>query len=293
MRLNLYGGYSQYDTQANPTDFIGNGHFGGGILSYNMMQHEGWFFDVRGILEHTRSKVSATEPIFSGSDSDVQFTMWGAGPEIYRRDDISQSAVGFTQWSSLGGGSDFEEFQDARTNSDSLFTIYDFHANHSQFLDVNSVHRVTSNFRWVGSDERLVPAKMTSFGGMYTVRGYDEYEVVADGGILASFQYEFDIIQYLNSKEGVKLEDQETGKKPLVRRLAPLGFFDYGRTSIRHPIEGIGEERHVEMMSVGGGLVLELGENFTGAVYYGYPLEATDDTRSGKGRVSTSILVRW
>jgi hemolysin activation/secretion protein len=193
----------------------------------------------------------------------------------------------------MGGGSDAQEFAQARTGSDTLFTIYDFHANHSQFIDVNNVTRLSGTFRWVGSDERLVPAKMTSFGGMYTVRGYDEYEVVADGGILASLQYEYDIIQHLNTKEGVKLEDPETQEKPLIRRLAPLGFIDYGRSSIRHPRPGLGEKRHVEMISVGSGIILELGDNFSGAVYYGYPLTNTDDTRTGKGRVSTSLLVRW
>ncbi|MHC4152673.1 MAG: ShlB/FhaC/HecB family hemolysin secretion/activation protein, partial [Planctomycetota bacterium] len=296
LRLNLYGGYSQYNTtpESGPTDYIGNGSFGGGILKYNLFQHEGWFFDARGIVEYTKSKVKTTNPIFSPStDSEVEFTMWGVGPQIHRSDDIRQTTIGYTHWKSMGGGSDGQEFAQARTGSDTLFTIYDFHANHSQFLDVNNVTRLSGTFRWVGSDERLVPAKMTSFGGMYTVRGYDEYEVVADGGILASLQYEYDIIQYLNTQEGVKLQDEETGKRPLIRRLAPLGFIDYGRSAIRHPRPGLGEDRHVEMISVGTGVILELGDNFSGAVYYGYPLENTDDTRTGKGRVSTSLLVRW
>jgi hemolysin activation/secretion protein len=296
LRLNLYGGYSQYNTtpESGPTDYIGNGSFGGGILKYNLFQHAGWFFDARGIVEYTNSKVKTTNPIFSPStDSDVEFTMWGVGPQIHRSDDIRQTTIGYTQWKSMGGGSDAQEFALARTGSDTLFTIYDFHANHSQFIDPNEVTRFSGTFRWVGSDERLVPAKMTSFGGLYTVRGYDEYEVVADGGILASLQYEYDIIQYLNTKEGVQLEDPETQEKPLIRRLAPLAFADYGRSTVRHPRSGLGEKRHEELFSVGGGMILELGDNFSGAVYYGYPLTNTDDTRTGKGRVSTTLLVRW
>jgi hemolysin activation/secretion protein len=293
LRLNLYGGYSQYSTQTTGiTDFLGNGHFGGGILKYNLFQNAGWFFDARGIVEHTRSKVRDTD-LGGATDSDVQFTMWAVGPLIHRSDDLRQTTISYTQWKSMGGGSNGEEFGDARTDSDTLFTIYDFHANHSEFMDPNKVTRLSGTFRWVGSDERLVPAKMTSFGGLYTVRGYDEYEIVADGGILASLQYEYDIIQYLNTKEGVKLEDPETQEKPLIRRLAPLAFLDYGRSSIRHPDSGTGEKRHEEMISLGGGIILELGDNFSGAVYYGYPLTHTDDTRTGKGRVSTSLLVRW
>jgi hemolysin activation/secretion protein len=313
LRLNLYGGYSQYSTQTTGiTDFLGNGHFGGGILKYNLFQRAGWFFDARGIVEHTRSKVRDTD-LAGASDSDVQFTMWAVGPLIHRSDDIRQTTISYTHWKSMGGGTTggkgvvpAEGFTAVRTGSDSLFTIDDFHANHSEFMDPNKVTRLSGTFRWVGSDERLVPAKrwvgsderlvpakMTSFGGLYTVRGYDEYEIVADGGILASLQYEYDIIQYLNTKEGVKLEDPETQEKPLIRRLAPLGFIDYGRSSVRHPQPGLGEKRHEEMISLGGGIILELGDNFSGAVYYGYPLTHTDDTRTGKGRVSTSLLVRW
>jgi hemolysin activation/secretion protein len=294
VRLNIYAGYSQYNTQTSGiTDFIGNGHFVGGILRYNALQHQGWFFDVKGMIEHTRSKVSPTVFPLSLLESDVQFTMWGVGPELHRSDDMRQSAVGYTQWKSIGGGSNSDEFKESRTDAESLFTIYDFYANHSQFIDPNKVTRFSGTFRWIGSDERLVPAKMTSFGGLYSVRGYDEYEIVADGGILASFQYEYDIIKHLQTKEGVQLEDTQTGEKPLIRRLAPLAFFDYGRTTIRHPQPGLGEVRHEELMSVGGGCILELGDNFSGAVYYGYPLKETDDTRTGKGRVNTSLLIRW
>ena len=133
---------------------------------------------------------------------------------------------------------------------------------------------------------------MTTFGGMYTVRGYDEYEVVADGGILASAQYEFDTVKYEESQQrGQPQETAATRDELDVRKLAPLVFFDYGRAKNIHPIAS--EHGHTEMFSVGVGALLELGENFSGAVYYGYPLRNTDDTRTGKGRVNAGFLVRW
>lgn len=129
---------------------------------------------------------------------------------------------------------------------------------------------------------------MTSFGGMYTVRGYDEYEILADGGILGSLQYEFDIVKH---QEALAAQQQETEKKPFVRKLAPLGFLDYGRTTINHPTGT--DKRHEELCSVGGGMLLELGDNFSGGVYYGYPLINTPDTRTGKGRVNVNVMFRW
>jgi len=192
----------------------------------------------------------------------------------------------------LGGESGGDEFRLARRNAESDFTIYTGSAAHSQYLDPNKVHRLSGSFRWVGSDERLVPAKMTAFGGMYTVRGYDEYEFVADGGILASAQYEFDLVKYEESKEIAEgWAEQEEQKKPFLRKLAPLAFLDYGRGKIRHPVGT--ENGHEELISIGVGTIVELGDNFSGAVYYGYPLEATDGTRTGKGRVNVGLILRW
>lgn len=297
LRLNAYAGYSQFDVspESGPTDFIGNGDFYGGILRYNVLQTDGWFFDIKGMLEHTRSKVTPTLFPLSTLGTDVKFWLWGWGLEAHRSDDMTRSSVGFDRWESWGGESGGQEFRNARTAAKSDFSIYSFYANHSQYLDPNKVGRLSGTFRWIGSNERLVPAKMTSFGGMYSVRGYDEYEVIADGGILASAQYEHDLVRQQQAKEGSRLQTQ-TGKRPFLRKLAPLAFFDYGRSTIKHPNPGgaaLGEARHEELMSVGCGVVVELGDNFHGGVYYGYPLIDTPDTRTGKGRVNVSFMMRW
>ncbi len=303
LRLNVYGGYSQYDVSGNAgINFIGNGDFYGGVLRYNALQTEpdtwllgdGWFLDVKGMLEHTRSKVTPSIfPMYLGSN--VHFWMWGYGLDLHRSDDLSKTSVGLESWESMGGESGAAEFIAARTGAESDFSIYSAVANHSQYLDPNKVGRFSGSFRWVGSDERLAPAKMTSFGGMYSVRGYDEYEVVADGGILASLQYEFDLVKYgqtLNPQQQGQAQDQMK-KQPFLRKLAPLAFVDYGRSTIRNPVAGIGEKRHEEMCSAGGGLLLELGDNFSGGVYYGYPLLDTPGTRTGDGRLNVNLMYRW
>ena len=172
----------------------------------------------------------------------------------------------------------------ARRNSDRHFAILSISANHSQYLDEKRVQQLRSTLRWILPNERLVPAKMTSFGGMYSVRGYDEYEIIADGGILASVQYEFDLIRHSSAVEQEIIADQK------LRKLAPLVFVDYGRSKIIKRVAG--EKRHEELASVGTGLTAEIGNNFSAAVYYGYPLIATDDTRRGKGRFNFSLMLR-
>ncbi len=294
LRLNLYGGHSEFDIspESGPFDFLGRGNFYGGILRYNLFQDDGWFFDVKGSLEHTNSKITPSLfPSFLGTN--VRFWLWGGGVDLHRSDDISQTSFRFNRYESLGGQSGGYEFNLARTNAESDFAIYTASAAHSQYLDSNKVERLSGSFRYITSNKRLVPAKMTSFGGMYSVRGYDEYEVIADGGILASVQYEFDLVKYEESKNagGNRAEQQGQQETPFVRKLAPLVFFDYGRAKVIDPVGT--DSGHEELFSIGGGGIVELGDNFSGVVYYGCPLNATDNTRKYKGRVNVGLMLRW
>ncbi|MHC4336692.1 MAG: ShlB/FhaC/HecB family hemolysin secretion/activation protein [Planctomycetota bacterium] len=294
LRLNVYGAHSEFDIspESGIFDFTGRGTFYGGRLRYNLLQKDGWFFDVSGMIEHTRSKVNPS--LFTAFlATDIKFWLWGMGVNLHRRDDMSSSSISLDHYSSLGGESGGSDFRMARANSESMFTYYTASAAHSQYLDTDKVHRISGTFRYVEPKDRLVPAKMTTFGGMYTVRGYDEYEVVADGGLLLSLQYEFDVIKRWESKERREGPRQPEEKKPFIRKVAPLIFFDYGRSKVRDPIPGLGEKGHEEMISVGPGTILELGGDFSAGVYYGYPLRATDDTREGKGRLSFVMTKRF
>jgi hemolysin activation/secretion protein len=263
-------------------------------LRYNLLQFDGWFFDIKGGVEYTRSKENPDFVL--GAGSDVKFWMWGYGADLHRSDDMTNTSLSFDTYRSWGGESSGSEFLLARPSDpgtiDSIFSIYTAKAAHSMYLEEEKITRLSGNFRWITSDERLVPAKMTSFGGMYSVRGYDEYEYVADGGILVSVQYELDLVKLEEAQRAQEEgEDREKTEKPFLRKLAPLVFFDYGRAKIRDPI--VTEKKYEELMSAGLGFLVELGDNFRGAMYYGYPLTHTDETRTGKGRLNAGVMYQF
>jgi hemolysin activation/secretion protein len=295
VRLNLYGGHSEFDInpEGGLLNFLGRGTFYGALLRYNALQHKGWFFDITGSLGYERSKV--TPSLFPSAGSDVDMELFGVGAELHRSDDISNTSVSFNRTESIGGSSR-RRYQLARTNADPDFAIYMLSANHSQYLDKDRYGQLRAAARLITSNERLVPAKMTSFGGMYSVRGYDEYEIVADGGVLASVQYEFDWLRYNSSTEVEEVavdpnQEQSAVGDLILRKLSPLVFMDYGRTDIKDPVAG--EKDNQTLWSVGVGSLFEFGENLSGACYYGYPLRKTDDTRRGKGRLNVSFMLRW
>jgi hemolysin activation/secretion protein len=295
LRLQLYGGYSEFDIvpEAGLFNFLGSGSFYGGVLRYNVFQTNGWFFDVTGSLSHERSKIASS--LFPGfpnfNSSDVKMDLWGIGVDIHRSDDMSSTSFTFNRVESMGG-SDLADFSEARPGSEPDFSIYNISANHNRYLDENKVQQLRGSFRYIRSNERLVPAKMTTFGGMYSVRGYDEYEIVADGGVLASAQYEFDLVKYKQSRQIDESGPDEVKSKRLqLKKLAPLAFIDFGRARIEDPADN--EKGHETLLSMGIGTVMELGDNFSAGVYYGFPLKATDNTRRGKGRLNVNLMLRW
>ena len=293
LRFNFYGGYSEFDItpQGGPFNFLGRGSFYGSILSYNIFQMDNWFVDVTGSLSQENSKVTPT----LGLASDVDMDLWGIGFNIHRSDDMSNTSLTFNRIESMGGSSR-SEFDASRSNADPDFTIYNLGAAHSQYLETSKVNRVSASFRLITSNERLVPAKMTTFGGFYSVRGYGEDELVADGGILMSGQYEFDLVKHSESLENREATSEASSEetqdnKPWLRKLAPLAFIDFGRAKIKSPL--VGEQGTQELCSLGVGTIAELGDNFSAGIYYGWPLRGTDQTDKGDGRLNFSCVYRF
>ncbi|MDT8303303.1 MAG: ShlB/FhaC/HecB family hemolysin secretion/activation protein [Sedimentisphaerales bacterium] len=289
LRLNFYGGYSEFDItpQGGPFNFLGRGSFYGSVLSYNVFQIDKWFVDVTGSLSRENSKVT---PVL-GLASDVDMDLWSVGVNIHRSDEMSNTSLTLSRVESMGGSST-NDFAAARLNADPDFAIYNLGASHGQYLETSKVNRVSGSFRWIKSNERLVPAKMTTFGGFYSVRGYEEDEIVADGGMLMSGQYEFDLIKHSESIENREANsDQTQDNKPWLRKLAPLAFVDFGRAKIKSPV--IGEREVRELCSIGVGTIIEIEDKFSAGIYYGWPLRGTDETDNGDGRLHFSCIYRF
>ena len=294
LRLTAYAGHSEYDIapEGGLFNFLGSGSLYGGILRYNAYQKKGWFFDITGTIGQETSKITPT--LFPTMGSDVRMDLLGAGVDLHRRTDMSNSFLRFN-WVQNVGGSDQSAFWNsttltgARTNAERDFGIYTTSAAHSRYLDPNKVHRLSGSLRWITSNERLVPAKMTSFGGLYSLRGYHEYEIVADGGVLGTVQYEFDVVKYDQTRQIGEAEARPNRR--WLKRLAPLGFLDYGNARIKNPVPG--ETGEQTLVSMGVGAIVELGENFSGAVHCGWPLRSTAVTNTGDPRLSVSLMMRW
>ena len=294
LRLDLFGSRSEYDVDGGEgIDFLGKGYSYGGKLRFNVFQQEGWFFDLTSSLSREKSTVTTSLfPQFFGSK--VYLDLWGIGLDVHRRSDMANTSFVFNRIQSIGGSGQ-DRFWDpatstgARTDAQRDFKIVTLSVNHSQFLDTDKVQRFLGSLKYIRPDDRLIPAKMTTFGGMYSVRGYKESRIVADGGIIGSFQYEFDLVRK-DEMDGAKSGGSQKNKEGF-KKIAPLVFFDYGRAKTKDPVAG--ENRAEELCSLGLGMIIEHGENFNAGIYYGYPLRSAGETNKGDGRFNIGLMLRF
>ncbi|MCP4258341.1 MAG: ShlB/FhaC/HecB family hemolysin secretion/activation protein [Planctomycetes bacterium] len=291
LHFNVYGGQSKFDTtpEGGPLNFLGRGSFHGGMLRFNVFEINGWFLDITNSLSYEKSEV--TPILFKTLESDVEMDLWIAGVGLHRSNDISNASFRFNQVQSVDG-STRSRFNKARPGADPDFTIYSASAAYSQYLESDKVQRFSSSFRWITTDERLAPSKMTTFGGLYSVRGYEEDEIVADKGTLMSFQYEFDLVQHSKPGDGDSNESNKEQNNGLeLSKLAPLAFFDFGRAKIVDAVTG--EKSTQELCSIGTGLLIDVGNDFSAGIYYGWPLRSTLRTDEGSGRFGFSFIKRF
>ncbi|MDO8303190.1 MAG: ShlB/FhaC/HecB family hemolysin secretion/activation protein [Sedimentisphaerales bacterium] len=292
LRLTLFSGYSQSDItpDGQNINFLGNGYFYGGKLRYNLFQADKWFFDLTSSFSYERSKSTPSLfPEFLASN--VYMKIVGYGVDIHRRNDMQDTSLIIDRVQNVGG-SDQEEYSLARVGAEKYFAIDTLAVSHKQYLDPNKVQNLIGTLKYIYPEDRLIPAKMTIFGGMYTVRGYEEDGIVADGGILTSLQYEFDLVRYGATKNVAKNTQPQTNeKKPWLRRLAPLAFVDYGWAKIKNPEAG--EDNSETLLSVGPGITADIGEHLTGVLYWGIAMKTTSETEAGASRLNVGVLARW
>ena len=297
LRLTLYGGRSEFAVSSGGGfNFVGSGYFYGGILRLNVFQVQTWFFDFTMTLAHERSKINPENFPFPGVlQSNDSWNLWGPGVEIHHRDDLSNTTLAFSHTKSMNEHFRFDHVLGAyaaRANLNPDIDILSYSAYHSQFFNEDKIHRISGSFRYIDAHDRLPPAKMTTFGGLYTVRGYSEDRIVADEGYLYSLQYEFDLVKYDEAQKRDAGLETENEQKPWLRKLAPVGFIDGGKAEVIHPIAGV-EKGNEDLLGIGFGVICEIGENFEGAVYAGWPMKDVSYTNKGDAALNVSFTGRW
>ncbi|HKQ25949.1 MAG TPA: ShlB/FhaC/HecB family hemolysin secretion/activation protein [Burkholderiales bacterium] len=107
------------------------------------------------------------------------------------------------------------------------------------------------------TQDRLVPLEQFALGGVFSVRGYIENQVVRDRGYNASIEFRYPIFQNPGQRYQVMV----------------VPFFDFGGAKNQ------GEESQ-QLSSIGLGLTAE-HKGFLGELFYGYQLDDIDAKKDG------------
>jgi hemolysin activation/secretion protein len=187
-----------------------------------------------------------------GSDDGglTRITALRFGQEFLRRD--AKQVVALQSQVSLGvkalGATINEKGPDGR------FLSWRGQGQYARLLGPDSLFSLRGQIQF--ADRGLAPVEQMSLGGADTVRGYRPNSLLTDNGWLTSAELRLPIARFPKSKT--------------VLQLAP--FFDMGGGWNR---DGEAVKPGV-LMSTGMGLVLRIGNQFSGRIDYGIPLTSTD-----------------
>ncbi len=136
-----------------------------------------------------------------------------------------------------------------------------------QVLPFKSTGIIQARGQW--ASRALLPSERMSFGGMSSVRGYEESFFIKDYGATASAELRFPVpFLRMMLPEKLKFIDDSI-------RLA--GFYDIGWFGNRHA----SNDGPDYLMSVGGGVILKLTRYLSANVYLGVPIGDKPENASG------------
>ena len=123
----------------------------------------------------------------------------------------------------------------------------------------------------------LINNEQFTSGGMRSVRGYHEVEVLGDHGVSGS-------LEFYTPK--LAMEDWD-----FADELRALVFLDAARASVIHQTNQ--QPNYYDIASSGAGLKWQLWKHFNGELYWSYPFSKTEHVNPGNQRVDFRVLLDY
>lgn len=264
--LSFYGGYADSKADFNTA----------------LLQQRGSSLQVSGRYEIPLGRIGNFSHLvnfgldFKRLDNTLEF---GGFPVFGGELDIFQIAAQyrtecFDKWGSTSMSLDgyFSPGGVTANNNDASFRVYRGpNANASYVYSKITVERITKlpeDFSWVLraagqiASKNLPTSEQLGLGGSLSPRGYDEREANGDNGYLIVNELQTPNLPLFS------MIDKKAGDQ-----LKLLAFFDFGETQNVDPV--LGEDPHVQLMSVGVGMRYQFRTNLSVRFDYGWQLKDT------------------
>lgn len=216
-------------------------------------------------------------PVFFSDTSITALSLTWSGN---RKDSLGATALSIFLCYNLGLASSDDAFGKARPGADREF----FYAR----LDAQRLTKLPWDFTWAlrfsgqVANTPLIGSETFALGGYRSVRGYEEYEVAVDDGLIVSNELRsprFSVLKHIDLRN-VKDEAQL------------LAFVDYGYGTIRG--SGLTPDEDFSLTSVGVGLRWQVATNVSLRADYGWQLQDTGlNTKGRNSRAHIGVTVSY
>ncbi len=179
-------------------------------------------------------------------------------------------------------GDDWRAFDNKRAWASGSFTHLNF--------DLAHTHELPEGFQfWAKvqaqvSDGPQVSSEQMSVGGMDTVRGYLESEVLGDDGIVGNLEIRSPDVGSMLQKELKDETGQGAPRFTTWNEWRFFGFADAGHVRVQRPLPE--QQTRFDVWSYGVGTRFKVFENFNGVVSYSVPMISQTYTHANTGRVN-------
>lgn len=279
--LSVFGGYSTIDVaeiaQNEPIGLDGVGSFGGGRGFYRLMNNDDRLLNLTVGLNYRSSRDEfVIDGQTGGSDAkDIDLLPFAVGLVYSDKRPISLGGRFFATVLSiynLGDAAGVTK-QDA-VNTQRLEGDLDYFIQKAQFAYLRPVVPFKGGLDWYlfgrldshYSPHGLVPAEQFAAGGISSVRGYPNRDIVGDFGAALSLEVRTPIYDGMFQAEESTVQDKV--------QFVPF-FFDAAVLGNNEVGDEVSESNR-EIYSVGAGLRYSMFKNFQLRLDYGFPLEDTD-----------------
>ena len=231
--------------------------------------------------------------VFKRSNNNLRF----GGLDVFNTfTDISQFLVGYgasltDRWgaTSLRAGMNISPGGMTSKNDDESFNASRASATADYVygrINLGRVTRLPKDFTWLidaqlqVSSNNLLGSEQLGLGGYLTIRGYDEYQIVGDEGIIVRTELRTPSLSLLRHFDIDDLRDE----------LQLLAFFDYGIVGVVDPLPG---EHSTELASAGVGFRYAINPYFTVRFDYGWQLEEATQNNDRDSQTHIGVIIGY
>ena len=261
---------------------VGPGEILGGRAVITLPARENFFHTISAGIDykHFDQTVRSTAEGFS---SPVTYypavASYGA---TYSTDKFTTQLNAAVTYNMRAPSSDWVAFDNKRAYASASFA----HLN----IDVSHIQELPEGFQLYGkvqsqlADGPLVSSEQMSVGGLDTVRGYLESEVLGDDGVAGNLELRSPNVGAWLQKEMKNETGQGAPRFTTFNEVRFFGFADAGHVSIQRPLTE--QQSKFDVWSYGAGTRFKVFDMFNGMVAYSVPMISQSYSQAGSGRVN-------